>query len=248
MKKRACLTLGALVACSSSSRSVTPAEYDDTAQTIGSTTAHGDRAAMSDVLIIARGDLPLGFTLAGDGHARGGRFGLDYDYAVTCKDLAGTVLPLCGVTTDRVDVSLGLSGNLATSDLDASLSREGSWTVTGMQSATTTFDGNASIDLDATIRSVFRPGVVATYHFAYDASYDAVLIDSGSDQAIGGAIRFTASANHTVTGTNHDSDVSFDVSADIAFHADHTASLVLDGDQRYSIDVDTGVVIRASRN
>jgi len=252
MNHLACLTLGSLVATAacSSSHTVAPEEYDDTAQAIGSTTASGagggDIAAMSDVLIIARGDLPFGFTLAADGHVRGARLGLDYNYALTCKDTAGTTLPSCGETTDRLDVSLTLSGTLITTGLDASLSREGSWTVTGMQSATTTFNGNGSFDFDATIRSVFRPGVVATYSFAYDASYDAVLIDSESHQAIGGSASFDASARHTVTGTNHDRDVRFDISAEIEFHANHTASLVLDGDQRYSLDLETGAVIRAS--
>lgn len=251
MNHLAYLTLGSLVATGgcSSSHTVTMEEYDDTAQAVGSTTARsggGDLAAISDVMIMARGDLPLGFALASDGHIRGARLGLDYNYALICKDISGTILPTCGETTDRVDVSLSLSGNLITSGLDASLSREGSWTVTGMRSATTTFDGNGKFDVDATIRSVFRPGVVATYNFAYDASYDAVLIDSASHQTVGGAASFDASARRTVEGTNHDSDVSFSVSVDVEFHADHTASLVLDGDHRYSIDLDTGVVIRVT--
>jgi hypothetical protein len=256
MNKFAYLTLGltsllTVSACSSSSdHAVTREEYDDTAQAIGTTTSSGsgggDVAAMADVMIMARGEMPLGFTLTADGHVRGSRLGLDYNYALTCKDTAGTTLALCGPTTDRVDVSLTLTGDLATSNLDASLSRQGSWTVTGMQSATTKFDGNGSFDFAATIRSVFRPGVVTTYNFAYDASYDGVLIDSASHQAIGGSASFDASARHMVTGSNNNSDVTFAVAADITFKADHTATLVLDGDQQYSIDLTTGVVVRVS--
>ncbi len=245
--------LGSLVvtAACTSSHTVTPAEYDDTAQAVGSTasgTSGGDVVAMTDVMVIAHGGLPLGFALSTDGHVHGTRVGLDYDYALTCSDTAGTTLPSCGATTDGVDVSLTLTGQLLTGGFDASMSRTGSWRVTGMQSPTTTFDGKGTFDFDATLRSVFRPGAVATYAFAYDASYDAVRIDSSSRQVIDGAASFDASVRHTIDGTNHDSDVTFDVNADIAFHADRTASLVLDDDQHYTIDLDTGAVSRGTAN
>ena len=259
MNHLAYLTLGSLFATAActSSHTVTPAEYDDTAQAVGSTmvsgsggggSGGGEVAAMADVQLIARGNMPLGFTLGADGHIHGARLGLEYNYALTCKDSGGTTLPSCGTTTDKVDVSLTLSGTLITGALDAALQRSGTWTVTGLQSSTATFNGNGSFNFDATIRSVFRPGVVATYNFAYDASYAAILIDSGSHQAIGGSASFDASARHTVMGSHNDSDVAFNINAEISFHADHTASLVLDGDQRYSINLDTGVVVRVTAN
>jgi hypothetical protein len=42
----------------------------------------------------------------------------------------------------------------------------------------------------------------------------------------------------------HDVDKSFDVTAVITFHADHTATLVLDGTQTFTIDLTTGKVTR----
>jgi hypothetical protein len=49
-----------------------------------------------------------------------------------------------------------------------------------------------------------------------------------------------------VNGTNNDVDATFDVHADITFHADHTATLVLDGDRNYSLNLNTGVVVHVN--
>jgi hypothetical protein len=55
---------------------------------------------------------------------------------------------------------------------------------------------------------------------------------------------FDLSAQAQVSGTTHDSSASFDVHAQITFHADHTAGLVLDGSQHDSLDLTTGGVVR----
>src|SRR5262249_18734464 len=95
-----------LAACTSSN-APTRAQYDDTAQAIASTTATsgggGDIASMTDSVTIAQGAMPTGFTAMGDGHFQGTRLGVDYSYAVVCKNPRGTIT-LAGPLTDQAPV------------------------------------------------------------------------------------------------------------------------------------------------
>jgi hypothetical protein len=117
--------------------------------------------------------------------------------------------------------------------------------VIGLQSDTATFSGNSTFSFDATLRSIFRPGVTATYTFDASASYSAVRISTQQRQVIDGSASFDLAAQHTVTDNGRNRvDASFDVHAVITFHADHTATLVLDGSQHYSLNLATGVVVR----
>lgn len=251
MNRITLITLGsALAACSSTSNQATPEQYDDTAQAIATTTATsgggGDVASMADSVSLALGTIPLGFSLQGDGHFQGTRLGVDYSYAITCKSLAG-VVGVCGPTTDQATVAVAWSGNLQSTSLDASVSRTGSWAVAGLQTDTATFSGDSNFSFDATLRSVFRPGVTATYSFDASASYDAVRIATQQRQVVDGSATFDLTAHSTVTGTGSgDVNASFDVHAEITFHADHTAALVLDGSRHYSIDLATGLVVRVN--
>jgi hypothetical protein len=233
-------------ACSSSS-TPTRAQYDDTAQAIASTTATGggggDVGSMGDSVTIAQGTMPSGFTVMGDGHFQGTHLGLDYSYSIVCKGVAGTV-GACGPTTDAASVDVAWSGSLSTTYVDASVQRSGAWSITGLQSNTATFTGNGTFSFDATVRSVFRPGATATYAFDASAAYNAIRISTQQRQVIDGSASFDLSAHAQVSGTSHDSDATFDIHAQITFHADHTADLVLDGSQHYSLDLTTGAVVR----
>lgn len=253
MNRITLITLALATACSSSNQP-TREEYDDTAQAIASTTATsgsggtsgGDVASMADTASLALGVTPQGITLMGDGHFQGSRLGVDYSYSLICKSVAG-VVSVCGPTTDQATATVAWSGNLTSANVDASVSRTGSWTVTGLQSATATFAGDSSFSFDATLRSIFRPGVTATYAFDASASYDAVRISTVDRKVIDGSASFDLTAHHTVTGAGNDNvNASFEVQAEITFHADHTATLVLDGSQRYSLDLTTGVVVRVN--
>jgi len=256
MKRITLITLGLSIAACSSSSKPTPEEYDDTAQAIASTTATGssggtssgggDVASMADTVSLALGVAPSGISLMGDGHFHGSRLGVDYDYLLTCKNVAG-VAGVCGPTTDQATVSVAWSGNLTSTNVDASVTRNGNWTITGLQSDTATFAGDSSFSFDATLRSIFRPGVTATYSFDASASYNAVRIATKDRKVIDGSASFDLTAHHTVTGAGKDNvNASFEVSAAITFHADHTAALVLDGTQHYSIDLTTGIVVRVN--
>jgi hypothetical protein len=133
---------------------------------------------------------------------------------------------------------------LDTNNFDAAVEREGSWTIDGLQSNTVTFDGDSSFSYDASLISIFRPGVRATFAFDADAEYDAIAIDSATRDAIAGTAAFDISAHKVVTGTSNDVDKSFAVHAEVEFHADRTATITLDDEHHYTLDLATGVVVR----
>lgn len=237
------------IAACSSSNTPTRDQYDDTAQAIATTTATsgggGDVASMSDTVTIALGTMPQGFSVMGDGHFQGARLGVNYDYMLSCKTAAG-VTGACGPLTDQATVEVNWSGNLNLSSIESSVSRTGSWSITGLQSDTSTVSGSGTFSFDATLHSIFRPGATTHYSFKTSASYSAVRISTQQHQILDGSAAFDVTAHATVSGTDHDSDDSFDVHAEITFRTDHTADLVLDGSQHYSIDLTTGLVVRVT--
>jgi hypothetical protein len=241
-------SLAFVVACTTDNKdsNITQDEYDDVAQSVGASTATsgggGDAGAMADVVLIAKGGMPLGFTVNGSGSIVGTHLGLDYSYMLTCKDAAGTTLVACGPTTDSADASLMWSGNLSLPNLSTSVTRDGSWSVSGLQGTTATFNGNGSFTYDAMISN---PNVIVTtaYHFDYNASYDAVLVDTSSKLATGGSVQYEIDASKAVNGSTTQ---SFSLTADVTFNADSTATIVLDGTHEYSLNVATGVVVSVS--
>ncbi len=239
-------------ACSTSTTNdeLTAEDYDDTAQAISSAAAGdgngGDLASMSDSASIALGVLPFGFTLGGNGEINGNRLGVAFSYSIRCEDANGVALSPCDDRTDSADVDVAWSGTLDTSHFDASVQRDGSWSIRGLQSDVVTFDGDSSFSYDATLLSIFRPGAEASFSFDASASYDAVAIDGDTHDAIDGTATFAIDARKIVTGTANDVDKSFSVDATIEFHADRTATVTLDGDHVYTLNTATGVVIRVN--
>ncbi|NVB79536.1 MAG: hypothetical protein HOV81_14160 [Kofleriaceae bacterium] len=248
------MTFVSAAACSSTSSNDSPKlqeDYDDTAQAISSAIAAdgngGDVAAMSDSASIALGVLPLGFALDGSGEVHGNRFGVAYSYSLSCEDAQGNGLPACGPLTDRADVDVSWSGDLELPNLSAAVSRDGSWTIDGLQSDTAVFDGQSSFSFDSSLRSIFRPGAEASLSIDADASYEAVAVSTDTHDAIGGQAVLDVDVHKVVTGTDHDVDKSFSVHAELLFSADRKATLVLDDEQAYSIDFATGAVVHLTR-
>lgn len=250
MNRITLITVGlSIAACSSSSKPPTPEEYDATAQAIASTTATsgssgGDVASMADTASLALGVMPPGISVMGDGHFQGTRLGVTYNYSLTCKNLAG-VAGVCGPTTNQATVSVAWSGNLTSANLDASVTRSGNWTITGLQTDTATFSGDSSFSSNLTLRS--SPGATSTYSIDANASYTAVRISTHDHKVIDGSASYDLTAHHTVTGAGSNNvNASFEVHVDMTYHADHTATLVLDGSQHYTLNLETGVVVRAN--
>jgi hypothetical protein len=240
-------------ACSTSTSSnddLTAEDYDDTAQAISSATAGdgngGDLAAMSDSANIALGVVPFGFSLTGNGEINGSRLGVSYRFSIRCEDANGDALSTCDARTDSADADVAWSGTLDTSHIDASVERDGAWSIRGLQSDVVTFDGDSSFSYDATLVSIFRPNAQSSFSFDASASYDAVVIDGDTHDVIDGVATFAIDARKTVTGTANDVDKAFSVDARIEFHADRTATLTLDDEHVYTLNTATGVVIRTN--
>jgi hypothetical protein len=260
MKRITLITLGFSIAACASSPATSPAttqDYEDTAQTIAAATATssgasvggGEVVAMADSVSLALGRMPLGFLRGGDGRFHGTHMGLDHAFTITCKDAAGAALTACGRTTDSATVEVKFTGDIKTPSFSASVDREGTWTVTGLQSATATLNGSSSFSLDTSITSVFHQGVTSTLTFDTTADYKDITISTQERQVTGGTATFEIKAHRTVTGTpmgSHDVDKSFDINAVLTFNGDHTATLVLDGMQTFKIDLTTGKVTKQS--
>lgn len=237
----------AVAACTdtgSKDTSITSDEYDDVARSVGGSTATGggggDIGAMADTVTIARGTMPIGFTLDASGSISGTHLGLDYQYTLTCKDVNGVVLPACTAATDNAYASLMWSGSLTLPNFSASVDRTGNWTLTGLQSPQATFNGDGMFTYDAMIANPIRNTALA-YHFDYTATYDAVLVNTTTHMAVGGMIAYDINATKKVDGTTTH---SFSLSAEVTFNADSTATIVLDGTHHYTLDMATGVVVK----
>jgi hypothetical protein len=232
-------TLPLAAACtSSSSTSSGPTDdtqFDDTAQAIGHAAANrgGDVSAMADVMLVARGSLPAGFTASADGSIDGAAFGLDYQLSLTCKDAGGHELAACDDSTDAAEASVAWSGRLDLPILFASIERDGTWSISGLSSDTATFDGDGSLSFD------FET-VNAKYHFDDEASYDGVLIDTATQKTVGGSMHYAIDASATRNGE----DASFHVDATIVFLSNGAAQLSLDDTHKYQLDLSTGAVLR----
>jgi len=229
-----------LGACTNNDKddSITTDEYDQVAQSVGSSTATGngggDVGAMSDTAVIATGGLPLGFTVSGSGSITGVHAGLDYSYSLTCKDANGTTLAVCTALTDSAQASLSWNGSLALPNISATVQRDGNWSVTGLQSDTATFNGDGSFSYDAMIANV-------GWHFDYDASYDGVVVNNASHVAADGSLSYDITASKDVNGNT---TRSFALHADVDIHADGTATVDLDGVHHYTLNLSTGVVVK----
>ncbi len=242
-------TMALFAACTSSndsSSNITQDEYDDVAQSVGrsttTTSGGGEVGAMADVVVIATGTLPLGFSLDANGKIDGSHLGVDYSYQVTCKDASGMTLATCTSLTDSASVSLSWSGNLTLPEFSSSVSRDGTWMVSGLQSSTASFGGGGTFMYNAMITNPARNTAVA-YALTYDATYDAVLVNTTSKLAVGGSIHYDIDATRDAGGSDTQ---TFSLSADVTFNADSTATIVLDGTHTYSLNLTTGVVVSVS--
>jgi hypothetical protein len=239
-----------LVACTSSSGNsgtassdITADEYDDVAQNVGTSTANqsgGDVTAMSDVVLVASGTLPLGFTLAADGSVSGTFLGITYDFSLTCSDAQGTALPECGSATTLADAKLDWSGQLSLPNFTTTMDRHGEWSLSNLQDPSVKLAGTGTFSYDSSISNP-NTTITAAYHFDYDAAYMSVIIAKASKLATAGEVQYDINASKTVAGQ---AVRTFSLTADITFNANSTATLALDGLHHYTINLATSAVVK----
>jgi hypothetical protein len=238
--------------CSGSDRasSSTPAttdDYDDVAQAMASVVATtgggGEVGSLTDSADLSVGVMPLGVTLSATGAFAGNRVGLEYTYKLTCTDSNGSVLSACGPTTDKAQVAVDWSGELMVPNLSATVMRQGSWALAGLQTDTVSFSGSGTFSFDAAFQSAFRPAMAAL-HLDYSASYEGITMQRALHRLTAGAIHYAVKADRTASTNAKTSDASFDMKADLAFSADGSATLTLDGSHRYSVNTLSGQAAR----
>jgi hypothetical protein len=232
------------VGCSSSDPA-TEADYDDVAQALSSTVATGngggDVGSMNDTATIAAGSSGLGLTVDASGKASGDHFGLDYSYELACSDAAGAAQTRCDSSTDSAKVDINWSGSLSLPHITASVDREGSWTLAGVQSDTVAFDGSSDFTLDLSLQSLWR-NASRDYHVAYSADYAGVKLDRAAHKVTGGSVNYVIDAERMASGPKRESDAKFHMDGALTFNADSTAMLTLDKSHSYTINTADGSV------
>ena len=222
----------------------TQADYDDTAQAIGSlsaSTTTGELRAFASAQVLARGGVPTGFAVDAAGHATGADLGLSYRLTVECRDSAGALQATCGAATAAASADVAWSGSLALPNLTAMAERTGHVALSGLGTDTATLDGSGALTLDARMQSWLETRTT-DLHFGLTSSYQALRFSTSPVRLLSGTIRYTVDAERTVTGRRA-SDTAFSIDATLTV-SETGASLVLDGAHRYDVDLASG---RATR-
>ncbi len=222
----------------------TAEDYDDVGASVGalvSDNSGGEAEAASDAVMVAAGQMPGGFTRSGSGVLSGRRGSLDYTFEATCTDAAGAVMDACGELTDGAHLVLHWEGDVDTARYDASLVRDGDWTLSDIQSGTARFDGTGSFDVDSEFMAIYRP-VERFFKLDYDASYQGVQIRTSDRAIIGGQITYQIRAERTAQRRATVRERTLDITADVTFTGENTATLVLDGERTYRVDLASGNV------
>src|SRR5260221_4403775 len=167
-------------------------DYDAIAQSVADASRH-DVGAMTDSLLLAAGDLPVGCHGDASGAAYGTRRGLAYAYALTCRDPTGDVMPGCNPTADLADVTLSWSG--------ATVTRDGRWSLAFLTSPTIKLAGTG------------RFAYTLDYELDYVAAYTAVMIDKQAQHVLSGTLRYAIAAREHA-------ERAFSVDAVITLHGD----------------------------
>lgn len=204
-------------------------QYDDVARLIGATVATSDGGATSgavtDSLLLARGEMPAGFTLD-NGMAYGDHGALHHEYVmIECRDASGAILKPCNQLTDLATVVARWSGILEGPDFSVQTDRQGKWTITGLQRAMPAITGTSKLRSLAVVDGLM-------YHL--DASETEAMLTPTTWR--GGALHFDLDiAVAMEPATPATADLQFDDGM-------ATALLVLDGEFRYRIDLATGAI------
>lgn len=242
------VSLAALALVAGACGRVTEAEYDDIATGVGALVGDGSGGeveGLKDGARVAHGELPAGFSKQASGMLRGRRGSLDYEVAVTCTDVAGSVQSVCDETTDTARLVLHWTGEIDAPRFDATIDRSGDWTLSGLQSGTAELNGTGSFDVDSEFMAFYQP-VTRTFLLEYDARYDGVKLRLDDGVITAGTIEYEVHAKKTATRGTRTAERELDVTAQVTFTGEGTAQLVLDGDRRYVITLADGTIVRGA--
>lgn len=221
----------------------TEADYDDVAQALTAVVVTdnegGEVGAMVDASSIARGEGELSLRLNASGKFTGNHLGLEYSYSAKCSNAQGAAQEACDKSSDSADVEVSFSGELALPRLTASVVRDGSWQISGLQNDQVTFEGNSELSLDTQLESLFRDASRA-YRLNYVATYDGLVLDKSTRRVVAGTVTYDIDSERMASGRRGDSEAQFNIDGVLEFKADGTASLTLDGTHMYKLHMGSG--------
>lgn len=231
-----------LAACASNDRVPTSdTEYDDLAvslaATIRTSSGHGDLVALGDVVALAGGAALPGFTLDGTGH-HSERAGLDYRYAIACRDDAGPLDACTNATFAEAAASFG--GTLALPYLDLAIERDGQWSL-AIAADRTTLHGDGRMIYTTTIASPDR--ATSTYELQYAATYEGLVVEHGASRPSAGSVHYAIAADVTRVTPNRKTSRELEANAALTFDGGDRARLVIDETREYEIDLATGALV-----
>ena len=229
-------------ACSSNGADTAASQqdYEQVAQSLaGNASPRAEPAMFGGVADLAGGLIPVGLSLDASGRFFGEHDGLTYDGTITCTDL-GTALPAqCGPATSVAQVTGTWTGALTLPRLAISATRTGTWTLSGLLTATVTIEGTAHAELTSQFASASDQNH-KQLALAADATYRAVVVDRVSRLPVGGDIEYAITGRRTHTTPGLDTSQAISMDATLTFHPDHTATLVIDGDKHFDLDLEAG--------
>ncbi|HEY2510604.1 MAG TPA: hypothetical protein VGI39_07105 [Polyangiaceae bacterium] len=245
MSVAAVFAAGAIGCSSNNTSKPTASDYDDVAQSLSVVVtaqgSGGETGSIAASASLASGVTPANVSVNAKGTFDSASAGLDYQFSVTCTDAKGQA-NACGPATDDASADVTWSGNLSLPNLTASVERSGQYTLTGVQSGTATFNGAGSFTFDSQFVSLFRNEQVKN-HLSLSSSYSNVTFDESAKYVTGGTVHYTVDATRDAAGTSGTKDANFAIDAVLAFQADGSALLTLDGTAQYKVGA-SGVVVK----
>ncbi len=240
------LGLGAVMAmgaCSSSGGDTpTHSDYDEVAQSMSPVIVR-DMDSNQTAIRVTRGDLPLWLSFQTDGTVGGKDGGLQWSISLTCYDSAGNEQASCGDTTDRADMAVNVSGSLTLGGWDGSLDAHRHWTFASLTSDTVNANGDTRVQASSTFESMSKQ-VMRSFETNYDGSYNLSIPRDDPALATGEAHGMVV-ADRQGSGPNGDASAHFEITVNVTLDGSGIATVTLDGNATYQVNLHTGEVTRS---
>lgn len=236
-------TVVSLTACGETQNDISNEDLDDVAVVTGAliTDEGGEIQAMTDTIDTASGQPPAMLSRSGSGSWTGQRGTLDYTYDLDCFDSMGTEQSACDGTTDSAQATLSWEGLIDTQRRYAELSRSGTWTIEGLTTDSVTFSGSGRFLSDSEFQALVRP-VMRSMSMDYRATFDNVVFDRSVGYPVSGRIQFAIDAARTEARRFRDIQAEFETTAVVEFSAEGSATIVVNGQRSYTVDMRNGEV------